>query len=112
MRVRAHTHARTHTHTRARARTRREKGRREREVREDSRRKFYNNSSTHHFVIMSFLIKVSAQNNTINRTAYVCFEKYQRVCEHTMSKNYAFVMINEAKILYQINQIKSNVINL
>ena len=61
----------------------------------------------------SFLIKASAHNNTINRTAYVCFEKYQWVCEYTKSKNYAFVMINEAKILYQINSIdESNVINL
>ena len=40
-------------------------------------------------------------------------KKYQRVCKHTKSKNYAFLMINEANILNQINSINtSTVINL
>ena len=61
-----YTHARTH----ARARRKRERGNREgeresereeeREKREDSRRQFHSNSSTHHLIIMLFLIKVSA----------------------------------------------------
>ena len=60
----------TYTHTRTRTQKERERGYREgeresereeeREKREDSRRQFHSNSSTHHLIIMLFLIKVSA----------------------------------------------------